>query len=332
MLGKWFLGTSVAFVLLLAFALYQDGVLNRPYGQYQQRYFASEGVAYPGPQVYQLFPKVKVNGNYQVERCITCHVPDILKLGPQEAARKLGPNHPAMIDDTVFAAYGQDTLACRPVVAAAAQASPSPSASPSASASPAASASPKASASPSPTPRAAPAVSSSGARCQDPRAQAFYVLDVNGKVVNDPQTGQPMVANLPGFITSQYKGLGIDESGCIICHNGQRQATTVTSAHRNLIPNPFAVFAQAPNLYENSCAQCHGATGEGLKGPPLNDQDRLGFFNDDYYQKCIYLGYLDPSRKGTIMPPWGIRHILNASQIQLLVHWIRLWQDYTRLP
>src|SRR2546425_7079529 len=168
MLGKWFLGTSVAFVLLLAFALYQDGLLNRPYGQYQQRYFASEGVAYPGPQVYQLFPKVKVNGNYQVERCITCHVPDVLKLGPQEAARKLGPNHPAVIDDKVFAAYGQDTMACRPVIAAA-QASPSPSAAPSPrpsaapspSPSPAASASPKPSASPSATPRAAPAVSTS---------------------------------------------------------------------------------------------------------------------------------------------------------------------------
>lgn len=327
MLGKWFLGTSVAFVVLLAGALYQDGVLNRPYGRYQQQYFASEGVAYPGPQIYQLFPKVKVNGNYQVERCITCHVPDIQKLGPQEAARKLGPNHPAVINDQVFAAYGQDTMACRRVVAAT-QASPSPSAS----ASPAPSASPKPSASPSPTPRAAPAVSASGARCLDPRAQAFYVLDVNGKVVNDPQTNQPMVANLPGFITSQYKGLGIDESGCIICHNGQRQATTLEAAHRNLISNPFAVFDQAPNLYENSCAQCHGAAGEGLKGPPLNDQDRLGFFNDEYYQKCIYLGYLDPSRKGTIMPPWGIRHLLNSSQIQLLVHWIRLWQDYTRLP
>ncbi len=327
MLGKWFLGTSLAFVVVLAFALYQDGVLNRPYGRYQQQYFASEGVAYPGPQIYQLFPKVKVNGNYQVERCITCHVPDIQKLGPQAAAAKLGPNHPAVIDDQVFAAYGQDTMACRPVVAAA-QASPSPSASSATAASPKPSASP----SPTPTPRAAPAVSASGARCLDPRAQAFYVLDVNGKVVNDPQTGQPVVASLPGFITSQYKGLGIDESGCIVCHNGQRQATTLEAAHRNLIPNPFAVFAQAPNLYENSCAQCHGATGEGLKGPPLNDQDRLGFFNDEYYQKCIYLGYLDPSRKGTIMPPWGIRHLLNSSQIQLLVHWIRLWQDYTRLP
>ena len=317
---------------MLALALYQDGVANRPYARYQQQYFAGEAVAYPGPQVYQLFPKVKVNGNYQVERCITCHVPDILKLGPQEAARKLGPNHPAIITDQVFAAYGQDTMACRPYVAPTPSPSSAASASASPKASPSASASPQASASASPSSSAGPAVSATGAHCLDPRSQPYYVLDVNGHVVNDPQTGQPLVASLPGFITSQYKGLGIDESGCIICHNGQRLATTVTDAHRNLIPNPFAVFAQAPNLYENSCAQCHGATGEGLKGPPLNDQDRLGFFNDDYYQKCIYLGYRDPARRGTIMPPWGINHLISTSQIELLVHWIRLWQDYTRLP
>lgn len=318
MLGRWFLFTSAAFVAVLAFALYQDGVINKPYARYQQQYFASEGVAYQGPQVYQLFPKVKVNGNFQVERCITCHVPDIVKLGPQEAAHKLGPNHPAVIDDQVFAAYGQDTMACRPVV------SPSPSAAPAAGASP----------KPSPAAGAAPAVSASGARCLDPRAQPYYVLDVNGHVVNDPQTGQPLVASLPGFITSQYKGLGIDETGCIVCHNGQRLATTITDAHRNLIPNPFAVSSQTPNLYENTCAQCHGATGEGLKGPPLNDQDRLGFFNDEYYHKCIYLGNLsvNPDRRGTAMPPWGIKHLLSTSQIELLVHWIRLWQDYTRLP
>jgi mono/diheme cytochrome c family protein len=322
MLGRWFLALSVVFVLVLGFALYQDGVINKPYAAYQQKYFASEGVAYPGPQIYQLFPKVKVNGNYQVERCITCHVPDILKVGPQEAAAKFGPNHPAVIDDKIFAAYGQDTMACRPVAKAAAQASPTPSASPAAAATP----------KPSPTPVAAPAVSSTGARCLNPQAQPYYVLDVNGHVVTDPQTNQPIVANLPGFITSQYKGLGIDETGCIICHNGQRLATTVETAHRNLIPNPFAVFNNAPNVYENTCAQCHGATGEGLKGPPLNDQDRLGFFNDDYYLKCIYLGNLDPTRRGTIMPPWGIRKILPAAQIELLVHWIRLWQDYTRLP
>ena len=160
----------------------------------------------------------------------------------------------------------------------------------------------------------------------------YYVLDVNGHAVTDPATGKPEVAQLTGFLPSQYKGLGIDETGCVICHNGNRQATTEAGAHQNLVPNPFAVYQNAPQLYENSCAQCHGATGEGLKGPPLDDQNRLGFFNDDYYHRCIFAGNLGSEHLGSIMPPWGLKHLMSNSQIDLLVHWIRLWQQYTSLP
>src|SRR6202035_2443406 len=85
----------------------------------------------------------------------------------------------------------------------------------------------------------------SAASCLDPRAQPFYVLDATGKVVNDPSTNKPVVAQLTGFIPNAYKGLGIDESGCIICHNGNRQATTQDGAHQNLVPNPFGVYDTA---------------------------------------------------------------------------------------
>jgi len=238
-------------------------------------------------------------------RCITCHVPDLQKIGPQEAAGRLGPNHPAVINDAVFAKYGQDTLICRP---AAATASPSASASP-----------------------------TTATSCLDPKAQPFYLLDANGKVVNDPSTNKPVVAQLNGFIPSQYKGLGIDESGCIICHNGNRQATTEAGAHQNLVPNPFGVYDKAPQVFENNCAQCHGALGEGGKGPPLNDQNRLGFFSDDYYYRCIYLGNKGEEHLGTIMPAWGVSQnnrppILKSDTINLLVHWIRMWQQYASLP
>jgi len=193
-------------------------------------------------------------------------------------------------------------------------------------------------ASPSATP--SPAVSPSGAvtttaSCLDPRAQPYYVLDANGKVVNDPSTNKPVVAQLTGFIPNAYKGLGIDESGCIICHNGNRQATDQAGAHQNLVANPFGVFATAPKLYENNCAQCHGVTGEGGKGPPLNDQNRLGFFNNDYYYRCIYLGNTGEEHKGTIMPAWGVNKLLPApinDNINLLVHWIRMWQQYAGRP
>ncbi len=330
MLGRAFLVVSAAFLLLLGFAFYQD--LSRPWAPIQEKYAAQYGQDFP-IQVQQLFPKVQVNGQFMVERCITCHVPDIAKIGPQQAAERLGPNHPSMITDAVFAKYGQETLICRPVTAAA-----SPSPSPSAAASPSAKASPSATASPSAA--ASPAASPSGTTmtatsCLDPRAQPFYVLDANGKVVNDPSTNKPVVAQLTGFIPNAYKGLGIDESGCIICHNGNRQATDQAGAHQNLVANPFGTFDKAPQLYENNCAQCHGATGEGGKGPPLNDQNRLGFFNDDYYYRCIYLGNTGEEHKGTIMPAWGVNKLLPQpvnDNINLLVHWIRMWQQYATRP
>jgi mono/diheme cytochrome c family protein len=337
-LGRAFLVVSVAFLLLLGFAFYQD--LSRPWAPIQQKYAAQYGQDFP-IQVQQLFPKVQVNGQFMVERCITCHVPDIAKIGPQQAAQRLGPNHPALISDTVFAKYGQETLICRPVTAAAspsASSSASPSAAASPSASPSAKASPSATASPSAAPSASPAqsgTSTTAASCLDPRAQPYYVLDTNGKVVNDPSTNKPLVAQLTGFIPNAYKGLGIDESGCIICHNGNRQATDQAGAHQNLVANPFGTFDTAPQLYENNCAQCHGATGEGGKGPPLNDQNRLGFFNSDYYYRCIYLGNTGEEHKGTIMPAWGVNKLLPQpvnDNINLLVHWIRMWQQYTSLP
>jgi mono/diheme cytochrome c family protein len=322
MLGRAFLVVSVAFLVLLGYAFYQD--LSRPWAPIQEKYAAQYGQDFP-IQVQQLFPKVQVNGQFMVERCITCHVPDLQKIGPQEAAKRLGPNHPSVISDTVFAKYGQETLICQPATAAA-----SPSASPSASAS--ASASPKPSASTAPSPAAA---ATTAASCQDPKAVPYYVRDANNKIVTDPTTNKPVVAQLTGFIPNAYKGLGIDESGCIICHNGNRQATDQAGAHQNLVANPFGVFATAPKLYENNCAQCHGVTGEGGKGPPLNDQNRLGFFNDDYYYRCIYLGNTGEEHKGTIMPAWGANKLLPApinDNVNLLVHWIRMWQQYASLP
>jgi mono/diheme cytochrome c family protein len=348
-LGRAFLVVSVLFLALLAFAFFQD--FNRPWVGIQQKYAQQYGNDFP-IQVQQLFPKVKVNNQFVVERCITCHVPDIAKIGPQEAAKRLGGNHPAVIDDTVFAKYGQDTLVCHAPTAAP---SPSPSAAASAAASatarasakPTASAAPSSSAAPggaaaspgaSPSASAAPSASpaaTTATKCLNPSEQPYYVLDVNGKVVTDPSTNKPVVAQLTGFIPSQYKGLGIDETGCIICHNGNRQATTQSGAHQDLVPNPFGVYDKAPQMYETNCAQCHGATGEGGKGPPLNDQNRLGFFTDDYYYRCIYLGNKGEEHLDTIMPAWGVLKALPApidQSVNLLVHWIRMWQQYTSLP
>src|SRR5436305_11392555 len=115
-LGRAFLAVSVAFLLLLGFAFYQD--LSRPWAPIQEKYAAQYGQDFP-IQVQQLFPKVQVNGQFMVERCITCHVPDIAKIGPQKAAERLGPNHPSVITDSGSAQYRHDTLNCHPATTTA---------------------------------------------------------------------------------------------------------------------------------------------------------------------------------------------------------------------
>lgn len=285
-MGKVFLVLSTAFIAIMAFAFFNDA--SRPWRPIQQAYFDNEARTADDPalraaaraesmQIRQLFPKVKVNDQFRVERCITCHVPDIQRIGPEKGAAALtrsGHNsHPTAVDDEVFSKFGETAFAMAD-------------------------------------------------------GKVIVLTDDKGKVIPNPTTGKPQPA-LPGFIPSAYKGLGIDETGCIICHNGSRQATTVEGAHKNLIPDPFGTFEKAPALYQKNCAQCHGLQGGGGIGPPLNDQDRLGFFNDEYYHRCIYLGNTDPPRKGTAMPSWG--RVLKPDQIELLTHWIRHWQNYARL-
>jgi mono/diheme cytochrome c family protein len=285
--GKVFVVLSVLLVAILGYAFITD--TNREWRPIQETYFKHEAstassaamrtAASKSPiQIYQLFPKVKVNDQYKVERCITCHVPDIQRIGPENAALALTrsghPTHPKAIDNRIYARYGETAYAMA-------------------------------------------------------NGQTIVLTDDKGKVIPDPTTGKPQPA-LPGFIPAAYKGMGIDDTGCIICHNGQRQATTTAGAHKNLIPDPFGTFDNAPALFQKNCAQCHGVQGQGGIGPPLNDQDRLGFFNDEYYHRCIYLGNTDPERAGTKMPKWG--SLLKADEIELLTHWIRHWQNYAKLP
>src|SRR5438105_14048266 len=110
MLGRALLLANDACLGLLAFAFWRDA--NRDYIPVQQKYLAKYGGTFT-IGIQQLFPKVQVNGNFQVERCITCHVPDITKIGPQQAAQRLGGGQPSVTDDTVFAQYGQDSRICR---------------------------------------------------------------------------------------------------------------------------------------------------------------------------------------------------------------------------
>ncbi|HXA30351.1 MAG TPA: cytochrome c, partial [Candidatus Angelobacter sp.] len=136
----------------------------------------------------------------------------------------------------------------------------------------------------------------------------------------------------------------------IVCHNGGRLELDQTHAHLNLIVNPEYAWTEGAALYYQYCAACHGNLGEGKNGPPLNNQDRLGFFNEDYYYRCIEYGMTGFEHLGSVMPNWGSispeftadktrdkvpanpTRVLSESQINLLVQFIRHWEQYQTLP
>jgi cytochrome c2 len=131
-------------------------------------------------------------------------------------------------------------------------------------------------------------------------------------------------------LASQYAGQPIDVTGCMVCHNGQGLATDKEGAHRNLIVNIFDVVDRGSVVFKNNCAQCHGQSGEGGIGPPLNDQHRLGFFNDDYYYDCVFYGALSEHHLNTKMPSWGAKKLFGAQsnqKVSLMVHWVRHYQQ-----
>jgi mono/diheme cytochrome c family protein/plastocyanin len=83
------------------------------------------------------------------------------------------------------------------------------------------------------------------------------------------------------------------------------------------------------NIYQANCAQCHGANGEGGKGPQLNRQDKLfAHLNEGYLHNVLQVGgrYVcgDPN---SIMPIWSNTGNpagpLNYKQIEDLIAFIR---------
>ena len=318
---RWlFLVLSAGLLALVGLAAFRD-TQARDYLAIQEQYQKD----YPGSTfdvtVQQLFPtftEAQVGGSFRVERCISCHVPDIATIGPVEAAKRLSqdffryePNarqiaatyhlsgvHPAYITQNgglyppsiSYATYGADSF----------------------------------------TPYT-------------------YVVK-----------GQQFSAKLPGFLPSFLSPaqggtagkVGIDTAGCIVCHNGNRLALTLdaTGAHQNLIINPEYSFTEGAALYYKNCAQCHGGQGQGGVGPPLNNQDRLGFFNEDYYYRCIEYGLTDFEHYGSVMPNWGgiasdfkydptrdkqqplPTRVLSEDQIHTLIQFIRHWENYSTIP
>ena len=87
-----FVGLSVALLALVAWAAFKDSS-NRSYVAAQTQYLKDYPTSDFNVQVQQLFPsfpQATIQGDtYRVERCISCHVPDIGTIGPVEAAKRL---------------------------------------------------------------------------------------------------------------------------------------------------------------------------------------------------------------------------------------------------
>ena len=316
--GVWlFVILGAVLLALVGIAAFKD-TAKRDYLSIQEQYQKDHGGTF-SLQVQQLFPtfsEATVGGAFRTERCISCHVPDIATVGPEVAAQRLSqdffkyePNAKQIAADNhlsgIHPAYISDTGGENP-----------------------------------------PSISYA-----EYGADGFhpYTFTLNGQTT-------PTTSKLPGFIPTFLNPAnatgkeGIDTVGCIVCHNGSRISLEETDAHQNLIVNPEYAFTEGAALYYKNCATCHGGTGEGGVGPPLNNQDRLGFFNEDYYYRCIEYGFTDFEHYSSIMPNWGsvasdfhydatrdklqpnpVR-VLSEQQIQLLIQFIRHWENYSTLP
>lgn len=328
-----FVGLGVALLGLVAWAAFKDSS-SRTYVAIQQQYqkdYPSSNFNVQIQQLFPSFPQATIQGDtYRVERCISCHVPDIGTIGPVQAAQRLSQEFFKYEPDAKQLAQEYHLTGQHPAY-----------------------------------------ITASGSNYPPTTSYAAYGQDGFTSYTYTPYTapGQPAAkpvtveqpGPLPSFInpSTNYGSsgtptgqLGIDQVGCIICHNGNRLGLDETSAHENLIVNPQYSFTEGAQLYYANCARCHGGLGEGGAGPPLNNQDRLGYFNEDYYYRCIEYGFTGFEHYGSIMPNWGAiandynpttnppgagavvnqSRVLTEAQINILVQFIRQWENYTTLP
>jgi mono/diheme cytochrome c family protein len=328
-----FVGLGVALLGLVAWAAFKDSS-SRTYVAIQQQYQQDYPKSNFNVQIQQLFPsfpQATIEGDtYRVERCISCHVPDIGTIGPVLAAQRLSQDFFKYEPDAKQLAAEYHLTGVHPAY-----------------------------------------ITANGSNYPPSMSYAAYGADGFTSYTFTPYTapGQPVAkpvtvqqpGPLPSFLnpSTNYGGagtptgqLGIDQVGCIVCHNGNRLGLDETNAHENLIVNPEYSFTEGAQLYYANCARCHGGLGEGGAGPPLNNQDRLGYFNEDYYYRCIEYGFTGFEHVGSIMPNWGSiandynpalnppgagavvnqSRVLTEAQINILIQFIRQWENYTTLP
>ena len=324
-----FVGLGVMLVVLTGGAAGADST-GRDYLAIQDQYKADHPVKAPAVapdtkviEFFPAFPEAKVGTVYKTERCISCHVPDLTTISPQLAADHLSAD---------FFKYEPDAkgIASREHLQSTA------------------------------TKSAHPSEINAGYYQVYGETAGFVPYTSTG---TDPATGQDattvtkLAGPIPSFlnpVNNGGKAWTIDQVGCIVCHNGSRLALTQTGAHTNLIINPEYDWSAGADLYYKNCVSCHGALGQGGIGPPLSNQDRLGFFNEDYYYRCIEYGYTGFEHIGSVMPAWGaaapdwtydaardkagahgrakVTRQLSENEIHMLSEFIRHWEKYQTLP
>jgi mono/diheme cytochrome c family protein len=314
---RLFLALSAIILVLTGIAAAKDSS-DRHYLAIQDQYkrdYPSSKFNTAIQQLFPTFPEAAIGQYFRVERCISCHVPDVALIGPEKAAERIvadflkyEPNkdalikkygltlqHPAYITQQLYDSYGANAYAT---------------------------------------------------------SDGFHPYTIAGASPGSSQQVQ-LPGFIPAFLAPSANGgspFGIDQAGCIVCHNGGRMSLTDTESHLNLIINPEFSWSQGAALYYKYCVTCHGPLGGGGVGPPLSDQSRLGYFNEDYYYRCIEYGYTGFEHLGSVMPAWGSRaddftytagrdvqsgnvtRTLSEDQIDILVQFIRHWEQYSTLP
>ena len=340
-MSRWlFVILSAALIALVGIAAIRDSQ-DRDYLAIQQRYqsdYNNTAFNIQIQQIFPTFPDAKRGETFRVERCISCHVPDIGTIGPELAAQRLAQDFMKYEPNAQAVAAQNHLTLVHPAYIANGVSVPS-----------------------STGKGFAPAMNYLQYGLT---GTGFAPYSVTGNTTNAKQgfaidptpvlPGPLPISVAPSVLDKNttdpaLQKVGIDQVGCIVCHNGGRLALSQTDAHQNLIINPEYAFTGGAQLYYQYCVTCHGVQGEGGKGPPLNNQDRLGYFNEDYYYRCIEYGFTDFEHIGSIMPNWGSvspdftydptrdkkkpgSRILSENQIQLLIQFIRHWEDYTTLP
>lgn len=324
---KLFLVLAAIVVALVGLAAAKDSH-DRKYlsiqDQYVKDYYPGghdpkSGAPAPDSKVQQVFPafaNAKIGDSFRTERCISCHVPDLATAGPSVAAQRLVQDFLKYEPNAKQLTSSYHLKLVHPAVITQ-------------------------------------QYYDQWGQNSFATTDGFHPYTVPGDKPTDPKQTVALPGPLPSFLDPKSNGgkaLGLDQVGCIVCHNGSRESLDDTAAHTNLIINPEYSFTEGAALYYQFCAQCHGTLGQGKIGPPLSNQDRLGFFNEDYYYRCIEYGATDFEHIGSVMPAWGsaasdwtydksrdkvgpkIVRQLSEDQVHVLVQFIRHWENYDTLP